>query len=310
MTNPDMRVKLGELELKNPVVTASGTFGFGTEFSPLLDLGDLGAIVVKGLTLEPRQGNPPPRIVETPAGMLNAIGLQNPGVELFISEIMPELKRYQVPVIANISGNSIDDYASLAAMLNHSGVAAVEVNISCPNVKQGGMVFGTEPEQAAQVTAAVRANTKLPVIVKLSPNVTDVTVIARSAAAAGADALSLINTLQGMAIDVHAKRPALANTFGGLSGPAIKPVALKMVWQVSQAVDIPIIGMGGIISTQDALEFIMAGASAVAVGTGNFVNPRVTVEIAAGLEDYCRKEGIEAVSQLAGVACKGGGTND
>ncbi|WP_366921488.1 dihydroorotate dehydrogenase [Metallumcola ferriviriculae] len=302
MNSINLTTKLGALTLKNPVVTASGTFGFGLEYAQLFDIGMLGGVVVKGLTLNPRPGNPPPRIVETPAGLLNAIGLENPGLESFLRDTLPCLKEYNVPVIVNISGNTIDEYAAMAAGLNESGVQAVEVNISCPNVKQGGMVFGTSPEQAAQVTAAVRANTALPLIVKLSPNVTDIVTIAQGVAAAGADAISLINTLLGMAIDVQRKRPALGNVFGGLSGPAVKPVALRMVWQVSQAVELPIIGMGGIASSQDALEFILAGASAVSVGTGNFINPKLTVEIIEGLAEYCREEGINDISDLIGAA--------
>lgn len=306
MTRPDLTTHIGPLTLKNPVMTASGTFGYGLEFAPLLDLHALGAVVVKGLTLAPRRGNPAPRVVETASGMLNAIGLENPGVESFLKEILPQLEKYAVPVIVNISGNTLDEYALLAARLNDTAVSAVEVNISCPNVKQGGLVFGTVPEQAAEVVAAVRANTSLPVIVKLSPNVTDIVGIARSVAAAGADALSLINTLLGMAIDIKRRRPVLGNVFGGLSGPAVKPVALRMVWQVSQAVDIPVIGMGGIVSTEDALEFIMAGATAVAVGTGNFINPQATVEIIKGLEEYCIKENIAKIDDLVGIAWKDG----
>ena len=301
MINPDLTVKISSLTLKNPVMTASGTFGFGLEFANLLDLASLGAVVVKGITLTPRQGNPGPRIVETAAGMLNAIGLENPGVESFIKDILPKLLPHAVPIVVNISGNTLDEYGILAAKLNETGVSALEVNISCPNVKQGGLVFGTVPEQAAQVVAAVRANTRLPVIVKLSPNVTDIISIAKSVEAAGADAVSLINTLLGMAIDTARMKPVLGNVFGGLSGPAVKPVALRMVWQVSQAVGIPVIGMGGILSTEDALEFIMAGASAVAVGTGNFVNPQATAEIISGINSYCSKQEVN-LKDLVGMA--------
>jgi len=305
MKRIDLTIKLGPLTLANPVMTASGTFGFGLEFAPLLDLSSLGAVVVKGLTLSPRRGNPPPRIVETAAGLLNAIGLENPGVDAFLDEILPQLENYGVPVVANISGNTVDEYAAMAAKLNDTAVKGVEVNISCPNVKRGGMVFGTDAEQAARVTAAVRANNSLPLIVKLSPNVTDIVAIAKSVAAAGADAISLINTLLGMAIDIKKRRPVLGNVFGGLSGPAVKPVALRAVWQVSRAVSLPVIGMGGVVSTEDALEFIMAGASAVAVGTGNFINPQLTVEIIRGLENYCLQYGIESITELVGAAWKG-----
>lgn len=300
---PNLAVKIGQLNLLNPVTTASGTFGYGQEYSPYVDINRLGAIVVKGTTLEPREGNPTPRLVETPAGILNSIGLQNVGVERLIQEYIPYFAKLKTPVIVNISGNTIEDYANLAARLDGlAGIAALEVNISCPNVKQGGMAFGSDGKTAAEVTKAVRQATTLPVIVKLSPNVTDITEIARSVEAVGADGLSAINTLLGMAIDVQRRKPVLGNVLGGLSGPAVKPVAVRAVWQVYQAVKIPIIGMGGIMSAADALEFILAGATAVAVGTANFVNPRATLEVLEGIENYLIKHGISDINQLIGAA--------
>jgi dihydroorotate dehydrogenase (NAD+) catalytic subunit len=281
-------------------MTASGTFGFGTEYSELIDINTLGAIVVKGTTIKPRAGNYGRRIAETPAGMLNAIGLENPGVEEFLQYTLPKLAAYDVPVIANISGNTVEEYGQLAQLLSVPGVAGIEINISCPNVKQGGIVFGTDPKCAAEVVSQVKANTHLPVIPKLSPNVTDIVAMAKAVEAAGADAISLINTLLGMAIDVRTWRPILGNIVGGLSGPAIKPVAVRMVWQVAHAVKVPIIGMGGIMTTEDALEFLLAGASAIAVGTANFVNPRVGEEIARGISDYLLEKGLTHVGQLVG----------
>lgn len=297
----DLSVNIGGIMMKNPVTTASGTFNFGQEYGQYFDLNRLGAIVVKGTTLLPKEGNIPPRLVETPAGLLNAIGLQNPGVEHFLREDLPCLKQYDLPVIVNISGNTVEEYASLAQMLDGvDGVAGLEVNISCPNVKKGGLAFGTKPEMAGEVTAAIRKATTLPLIVKLSPNVSDITEIARKVEEAGADALSLINTLLGMAIDVKTRKPLLGNIMGGLSGPAIKPVALRMVWQVSRAVKIPLIGMGGIMNATDALEFILAGASAVAVGTASFVNPTVCVEIIEGIKAYLIQEKIPSITDLVG----------
>ncbi|MDH7479693.1 MAG: dihydroorotate dehydrogenase [Syntrophomonadaceae bacterium] len=305
MTRPCLAVNLGGIAMENPVVTASGTFGFGFEYASLVDLRQLGAITVKAITREPRLGNPPPRIAETAAGMLNAIGLQNPGVDAFISDYLPRLRQLGTPVIANIAGNTVEEYAEVAGRLDAAGgLAGLEINISCPNVKQGGMQFGTDPAAAAGVVKAVRTSTRLPLIAKLSPNVTDIVAIAGSVAEAGADALSLINTLLGMAIDVKARRPVLANVVGGLSGPAIKPVALRMVWQVAQAVDLPILGMGGITTAEDALEFILAGATAVAVGTANFLNPRATTDIIRGLEEYCQRQGISDINDLVGLAWK------
>jgi dihydroorotate dehydrogenase (NAD+) catalytic subunit len=296
---PNMRVAIGSLQLRNPVMTASGTFGYGREFESLVDLNRLGAIIAKGISLEPRPGNPPPRIVETACGMLNAIGLENVGVERFITEKLPYLQQLDSPVIVNILGDSVDDYTNLAARLDRAeGIDALEVNISCPNVKKGGVAFGTDASMAAAVTSSVRQATKLPVIVKLSPNVTDITVIARAVEDGGADGISLINTLMGMAIDIQSKKPRLANIVGGLSGPAIKPVALRMVWQTSRAVSIPVIGIGGIGTTEDALEFLMAGATAVQVGTANFYQPTAAMDIIAGLEKYIQDQGLDNIHNV------------
>lgn len=303
MVNQDesmLAVNIAGIKMKTPVMTASGTFGFGLEYSDFVDLNQVGAIVVKGTTLAPKVGNSGRRIAETPAGMMNCIGLENPGVDEFITNTMPKLAAYQVPVIVNISGNTVEDYGELAARLDQSGIAGLEVNISCPNVKQGGIAFGTCPDSASEVVREVKKKTSLPVIVKLSPNVTDVVLMAKAVEAAGADAISLINTLLGMAIDIKTWRPVLGNTVGGLSGPAVKPVAVRMVWQVAKAVKVPIIGMGGIMNAEDALEFILAGASAVAVGTANFVNPYVSVDVAEGIRDYLTKRGLTQVSDLVG----------
>jgi len=298
---PDLSVSLGPLALANPVLTASGTFGYAAEFAQLVPLSRLGGVVVKGISLAPRSGNPPPRIVETPCGMLNAIGLENVGVERFISDKMPFLRTCGCRVLVNILGDSVEDYATLAAKLTGvAGIHGLEVNISCPNVKKGGVAFGTVPEMAAAVTRAVKAATDLPVIVKLSPNVTDIVAMARAVATAGADALSLINTLIGMAIDARTRRPKLGNVIGGLSGPAIKPIALRMVWQVAAAVDIPVIGIGGIGTAEDAIEFFLAGATAVQVGTANFYNPAAAGEIVAGIEDYLRQQGESSVRAIIG----------
>lgn len=302
-TIPDLRVKIAGLVLSNPVMTASGTFGYAKEFEPFVDLDKLGAVVVKGISLNPRPGNPPPRIVETPCGMLNAIGLENVGVERFISDKLPYLTQKKCPLIVNILGDSIEEYCRLAERLNdQTGISALELNISCPNVKKGGVAFGANEDLAYELTSAVRQVSSLPLIVKLSPNVTDITLMAKAAAAGGADALSLINTLIGMAIDIKAKRPILANVTGGLSGPAIKPVALRMVWQASSAVSIPVIGIGGISTWQDALEFILAGACAIQVGTANFFNPKAVDDIQAGIYTYMLENGIRDLSQLIGAA--------
>jgi len=291
-----------ELIMKNPVMTASGTFGFGREYSRLYDLNRLGAITVKGITIEPRRGNPPPRLIETPSGILNSIGLQNPGLEGFIGDELPYLRRLSTPVIVNISGNTIEEYAFLASELDRvEGVSALEVNVSCPNVKEGCMAFGIKKDSLFSVVSAVRKSTTLPVIVKLSPNVRDIAEMAETAENAGADAVSLVNTFLGMAIDIDRKKPLLANTFGGLSGPAIKPIALRMVWEVYERVDIPVIGMGGIMNWKDAVEFILAGAASVAVGTANFVNPTAPLEIIEGIENYMIREGINDIRELIGL---------
>lgn len=298
----DLTVKIGRIEMKNPVTVASGTFGFGQEMADFYDLGLLGAIVVKGTSLEPWAGNPYPRTCETPSGMLNAIGLQNDGLEAFLSDKLPFLRQFDVPVIVNVVGHSIEEYAKVAAALDKAeGVAGLEINVSCPNVKEGCLVFGTTPEGAAEVVKAVRAETDLTVITKLSPNVTDVVSIAQAAVDAGSDALSLINTLLGTAIDPWKRKFKLANITGGLSGPAVKPVALRMVYQVAQSVDVPIIGMGGIMDAMDAVEFLLAGADAISIGTGNFVNPLAGPEIVKGIEEYLAKTGAGSVKEIVGA---------
>ncbi|WP_319402858.1 dihydroorotate dehydrogenase [uncultured Anaeromusa sp.] len=300
MPNPSMSVKLTGLTLKNPVMTASGTFGFGLEYGEFFDVSKLGAIVVKGTTLTPWPGNSGQRIVETPAGMLNSIGLENPGVDVFLTQTLDKLKALDTHIIVNISGRTEEEYALLAEKLDVDGVAALEVNISCPNVKQGGLAFGTDCAMASGVVEAVKACTKKPVIVKLSPNVTDIAQMAQAVEAAGADAISLINTLTGMAIDIHTWKPKLGNGVGGLSGPAVKPVAVRMVYQVAKAVKVPIIGMGGIMTADDAAEFLLAGATAVAVGTAQFVNPTAALEVVQGLETYVQQRGLENVQQMIG----------
>lgn len=300
-TAPDLAVRIGPLTLKNPVMTASGTFGYGGEYATFVDLNRLGAVVVKGLSLEPRSGNPPPRIMETPSGMLNAVGLQNVGVRAFVEGKLPYLRQYDTAVIANIFGENPDEYARIAHILSSAaGVHAIEVNISCPNVKRGGIAFGARPEAAAEVTAKVRAETDLPVIVKLTPNVTDITEIALAVEGAGADAVSLINTLTGMSVNIEQRRPHLANITGGLSGPAIRPVALRMVWQVLGTVKIPVIGIGGIVNASDALEFLITGATAVQVGTANFIDPSTVMEIPAGIADYMGRHKIVKIAELIG----------
>lgn len=302
MANSPLNVKIGNLNLKNPVLTASGTFGYGLEFASLTNLEKLGGFIVKGTTLLPRQGNPYPRMAETPAGMLNAVGLQNPGVDHFIESTYPLLKKLDTEVIVNVSGSCIEDYTEVCHRLNdRTGISAIEVNISCPNVKQGGMAFGTSTEMAAKVTQAVRKAWPGTLIVKLSPNVTDIASIAKAVEDAGADSVSLINTLLGMAVDVKRKKACLSTITGGLSGPAVKPIALRMVWQVSNAVKIPVIGLGGIMSTEDALEFIMAGAHAIQVGTANFVNPHITEEIVDGLEVYCKENNLKSLAEIRGI---------
>lgn len=302
MTPPDLRVDIGGLVLQNPVMTASGTFGYGREFKDLIDMDRLGAFIVKGLSLHPSKGNPPPRIVETPSGMLNAIGLENVGLEAFTKDKVPFLKKVKAPALVNIYGTNVEAYAALAARLNDiDAVAGIEVNISCPNVKEGGVAFGSDPFMAAQVVKAVRQQYTGLMMVKLSPNVTDVVQIAKSVVDEGADSLSLINTLTGMAIDIHTGKPKIANITGGLSGPAIRPVAVRMVWQVAQAVSVPVVGVGGILTAQDALEFIIAGASAVQVGTANFVNPRATMEIIDGIREHLVHKGIASIQKLIGT---------
>ena len=291
----------GGLELRNPVMTASGTFGYGTEFAPFIDLSRLGAYIVKGTTLNHREGNPYPRMVETPSGMLNAVGLQNKGVDYFIHHIYPEIRHNGSRLIVNVSGARTEDYVETARRLaTLDDVAAIEVNISCPNVKEGGMAFGTTCEGAAEVTKAVRAVYRKPLIVKLSPNVTSIADIARAVEAEGADSVSLINTLLGMAIDVERRRPCLSTVTGGLSGPAVRPIAVRMVWQVAKAVKIPVIGLGGIMDGRDAIEFMLAGASAVEVGTANFVDPAVTMKIIDYMEDYCARHGISDINEIIG----------
>lgn len=298
----NLEVQVGGIELKNPVMTASGTFGYGEEYAEFMDLGRLGAVVVKGLSLKPKEGNPPPRVVETAAGMLNAIGLQNIGIETFIREKLPFLKRFDTSVIVNFFGDSVDEYAAAARRLSSvEGIHGLEMNISCPNKQAGWCIFGTDPRVTFEVVGAVRKATSLPLIVKLSPNVTDVTVMARAAEDAGADALSLINTLTGMSIDIRTRKPRLGNVTGGLSGPAIKPVAVRMVYEVRRSVGIPIIGMGGIMSGDDAVEFLIAGASAVAVGTANFVRPTAAIEILDGIIAYMKSEKIKDVRSLTGT---------
>ena len=301
-TKPDMRVNISGMELQNPVLTASGTFGYAREFDHLINLNRLGGIVVKGLSLRPTKGNPPPRIVETACGMINAIGLENVGIEGFITEKLPFLQDLFPPVIVNIYGQLEDDYRQLAARIDEvAAIDGIEVNISCPNVKAGGMAFGVDPKAAFSVIRAVREQTSKPVIVKLSPNVTDITEIAAAVEEAGADCLSLINTISAMAVDVETRRPKIANIVGGLSGPAIKPVALRMVWQVAQKSKIPIIGIGGIMAAQDALEFLIAGATAIQVGTANFVNPHATTDIIDGIEAFLVEKDIPSVKDIVGT---------
>ena len=308
-THRNLSVEIGRLRLRNPVMTASGTFGYGEEYAPYVDLSRLGAIVVKGLSLKPRMGNPPPRIVETPCGMLNAVGLQNVGVDAFIRENLPFLTQFDLPVIANIFGESVEEYCKIAEILSQaSGVHGLEVNISCPNVKKGGIAFGANPDMAADVTRRVKASTDLPVIVKLTPNVTDIAEIAESVEAAGADAISLINTITGMSVDIERRVPHLRNITGGLSGPAIKPVALRMVWQVIQRVSVPVIGLGGIMTARDALEFLIVGARAVQVGTAHFIHPHAAIDILKGIEDYLEQHQFDDINQLIGTLKTGGET--
>jgi len=295
-----LHTNLAGLAMNTPVLTASGTFGFGEEFADFVDLSRLGGVMVKGTTLKPRRGNDGVRITESPMGMMNCIGLENPGVEVFLKDTLPRIGQYGMNVIVNISGSTVEEYGVLAEMLDVEGVAAIELNVSCPNVKEGGIVFGTDPKAAAAVVREAKKHTKKPVILKLSPNVTDIVTMAKACEDAGADILSLINTLMGVEIDIHTQKPTLGNITGGLSGPCIKPVALRMVWQVAQAVKVPIIGMGGISCWEDAVEFFLAGASAVAVGTANFADPAVTMKICDGLSDYLADRGLESIQDIVG----------
>ncbi len=298
---PDMTVNLAGIALKNPVVVASGTFGFGREYSRFYDLGELGGICAKGLTLHPHTGNPAPRIAETPMGILNSVGLENPGVDAFIAEELPFLRQFDTKVIANISGNTPEEYGVMCEKLSAAGVDLIEVNISCPNVKAGGLAYGTRPELAAEVTEEAKKHAgDVPVMVKLSPNVTDITEIARAAEGAGADALSLINTMRGMRVDVNTRRPVLKMNTGGLSGPAVLPVAVRMVWEVAQAVSLPILGMGGVAKGEDAAQLMLAGACAVAVGTALFADPFAPLHVRDGLKEIAACQGLEAVSELTG----------
>lgn len=300
MPEPDLRVNLGGIKMKNPVMTASGTFGYGDEFKPFVDLNQLGGLVVKGITLKPRQGNPPPRIVETSSGMLNAIGLQNVGVDGFIQKKLPYLRNFDTAVIVNISGCGLSEYVEISKRLSEvEGVAGLELNISCPNV-EGGMDFGLDPKLTYSLVEAVRKSTSLPLVVKLSPNVTDIVEIASAAESAGADAISAVNTFLGLKIDIKTRKPLLANITGGLSGPAIRPLAVRMVWQIAKAVKIPIVGIGGITTAEDALEFIIAGATAVAIGTANFVNPRVSLEVVEGIAEFMRRGKLSSIKELVG----------
>ncbi len=296
-----LETSLCGVSLKNPCLTASGTFGSGREYEDFVDLNQLGGITVKGVSPKPWKGNPPPRIVETEGGMLNAVGLQNPGVRYFMEQDLPYLKRFDTRIIVNICGHSVEEYVEVAEALQDAAIDFLELNISCPNISQGGLAFGTDCGMVERVVKAVKAVAKQPLIVKLSPNVTDITETARAAESAGADALSLINTLLGMKIDIRKRQPVLANKLGGLSGPAIKPVALRMVWQVAKAVKLPLIGMGGIACAEDAIEFIMAGATAFAVGTANFNKPSVTIEIIEGIKKYCIENTIKGINEIKGI---------
>lgn len=295
-----LETEIAGIHLHTPIFTASGTFGFGEEFADFVDLSRLGGVMVKGTTLKPRRGNDGVRITETPAGMLNCIGLENPGADVFLQETLPRIAAYNMNVIVNISGGTVEEYGQLAEMLDVDGVAGLEVNVSCPNVKEGGIIFGTDPRAAAAVVSEVKQHTKKPVILKLSPNVTDIVTMAKAVEAAGADAISLINTLMGMEINIHTWKPTLGNITGGLSGPCVKPVALRMVWQVANAVHIPVIGMGGIMTAEDAIEFFLAGADAIAVGTANFADPAVTMKIADGIAAYLQEHKLKNIRELVG----------
>lgn len=296
----DMRIDFCGVEFKNPIVTASGTFGFGMEYNEYVSIEEYGGFGAKGLTRFPREGNKPPRIAETPSGILNSVGLQNPGVEYFAKHIMPDLAKYDTNVIANMSGNSIDEYCEMAQILSDTDIAIIEMNVSCPNVKQGGLAFGTDPKTVYELTKAVKRCCRKPLVVKLSPNVTSITDIAKAAEEGGADGLSLINTLLGMKIDINSKHPILANNMGGLSGPCVKPVAVRMVYQVHNTVKIPIIGMGGVMNFEDVIEFMLAGASLVALGTGLFIKPDMITDIKQGMEKYMNIHGITDINDIIG----------
>lgn len=297
----DLSVKIGKVKFQNPVLVASGTFGYGEEYAQLIDLDRLGGVITKSITLNPREGNPPPRTCETPSGMLNAIGLANVGVSRFVKEKLPFLKKLETKIIVNVAGSTPEEYVKVVKRLNRvKGIHMLEINISCPNVKQGGMQFGATEESAYQIVKTIRENTSYPLMVKLSPNVTDITKIALAVQEAGCNAISLINTLVGMAIDSETKKPLLANITGGLSGPAVKPVALAMVWEIAQKVKVPIVGIGGIMDTQDALEFILAGASMIQIGTANFVDPRASIKIIDGLKEYCEENKMKKLKELVG----------
>ncbi len=298
----DLKVNIGKLKLKNPVLTASGTFGYGEEFADFVDLTQLGGFIVKGTTLHPREGNPYPRMAETPMGMLNAVGLQNKGVHYFVEHIYPRLKDLDTNVIVNVSGSSVEDYRETAAIINElENIPAIELNISCPNVKHGGMTFGVHPEAAAEVVSAVRSAYHKTLIVKLTPNVTDITEIAKAVEGAGADSISLINTMLGMAIDAERRKPLLSTVTGGLSGPCVKPVALRMVWQVAKVVKVPVVGLGGIMNATDAIEFLLAGATAIELGTANFIDPAITVKVVDGINDYLDRHGFKSVHEIIGA---------
>ena len=298
----DLRVNIGKLEMKNPVMTASGTFGYGLEFQDFVDLEQIGGIIVKGTTLHHREGNPYPRMAETPMGMINAVGLQNKGVHYFVDHIYPQIKDINTNMIVNVSGSQVEDYAETARTINElDNIPAIELNISCPNVKQGGMAFGVSARGAEEVVSAVRKVYDKTLIVKLSPNVTDITEIAKAAEAAGADSVSLINTLLGMAINAEKRKPVLSTITGGMSGAAVKPIALRMVWQVAKAVNIPVVGLGGIMNWRDAVEFLLAGATAIEIGTANFIDPAITVKVAQGIDDYLNRHGFSSVKDIIGA---------
>lgn len=297
----NLSIKIGSLQLKNPVILASGTCGYGIEMVDFIDLNLLGAVVVKGLTIEPRLGNPYPRAIETASGMLNAVGLQNIGVKNFIADVYPKLKSFSTHFIVNINGNTIEDYIKLAEILSETDIPAIEVNISCPNVKAGGMAFGVSCEMASLVVSNVRRTWSRTMIVKLSPNVSNISEIARSVEEAGADAISLVNTFLAMSIDIHSKKPKLSTITGGLSGPAIKPIALRMVWETAKTVKIPVIGIGGIMNAEDAIEFLLAGASAIQIGTANFINPRASIEVIRGIENYLLLHSHQNISEIIGA---------